>query len=127
LAKEVIAPADVVPARGFSHAIKAGKTVFVAGQTATDEAGKVIGKGDMIAQTDRAYENVARVLKASGASITDVVKMNIFVTDMDAFAGTGEPRKKHFGRHFPASTVVQIERLLDPEAMIEVEAIAVID
>ena len=127
MAKEVIVPSNVVPARGFSHAIKTGKTIYVAGQTATDEKGKIIGKGDMIAQTDRAYENIKRVLEAAGAGITDIVKLNIFCTDMAAFAETREPRRKHFGKHFPAATAVEVNCLLDPDAMVEVEAIAVLD
>ena len=127
MAKEVIVPGDVIPARGFSHAIKTGKFVFVAGQTATDEQGKIMGKGDMAAQADRAYENVIRVLRAAGAAVTDIVKVTTYVTDMEAFNHTGEARKKHFGKHFPANTVVQIGGLFMPDAMIEVEAIAVLD
>jgi len=127
MAKEVIVPENVLKARGFSHAIKAGKTIYVAGQIATDEEGNIIGKGDMIAQTDRAYENVKRVLEAAGASITDIVMLTMYCTDLDSFAKTGEARKKHFGKHFPAATAVQIDCLLLPDAMIEVDAIAVLD
>ncbi|MFC2033048.1 RidA family protein [Chloroflexota bacterium] len=127
MVKEVIVPENVMPARGFSHAIKAGNTIYVAGQTATDEEGNIVGKGDIVAQTDRAYENIKRILEAAGASITDIVMLNMYCTDMDGFAKTGEARKKHFGKHFPAATVVQIDRLLLPDAMIEIEAIAVLD
>ena len=104
MAKEVIIPADVIPPKGFSHAYKCGNTIYVAGQTATDEEGKVMGRGDMVAQTDRAYENIKRVLAAAGAGMTDIVKLNTFVTDMEAFFNTREPRKKHFGSHFPVRT-----------------------
>ena len=127
MTKEVIVPEDVMRARGFSHAIKAGNTIYVSGQTATDEEGNIIGKGDIIAQTDRAYENIKRVLEAAGANITDIVMLNIYCTDLDGFTKTGEARKKHFGKHFPAATVVQISCLLLPDALIEVEAIAVLD
>ena len=125
--KEVIVPENVMQARGFSHAIKAGNTIYIAGQTATDEEGNIIGGGDIVAQTDRTYENIKRVLEAAGASITDIVMLKIYCRDLDGFTGTGEARKKHFGKHFPAATAVQIDRLLRPEALIEVEAIAVLD
>ena len=127
MAKEVIVPENVVRARGFSHAIKVGTTIYIAGQTATDEEGNIIGKGDIVTQTDRAYENIKRVLEAAGANITDIVMLNIYCTDLDGFTQTGEARKKHFGKHFPAATAVQINRLLLPDALIEVEAIAVLD
>lgn len=127
MAKEVIVPEDVVKARGFSQAIKVGKTIFISGQTATDEQGNLIGIGDIIAQTDRTYENLGRILRAAGASISDIVMLNIFCRDLDGFTKTGEARKKHFGKHFPASTAVQIDRLLSPDALIEVEAVAVVD
>ena len=127
MAKEVIVPENVMRARGFSHAIKAGNIIYVSGQTATDEEGNIIGKGDIIAQTDRAYENIKRVLEAAGANITDIVMLNIYCMDLDGFTKTGEARKKHFGKHFPAATVVKISSLLLPDALIEVEAIAVLD
>jgi enamine deaminase RidA (YjgF/YER057c/UK114 family) len=83
-----------------------GKTIYVAGQTATDEEGNIIGKEDMITQTDHAYENIMRVLEAAGASITNIVMLKIYCTDLESFEKTG---------------------LLLPEAMVEVEAMAVLD
>ncbi len=127
MVKEVIVPPNVLKARGFSHAIKVGNTIYVAGQTATDEEGNIIGKGDVIAQTERAYENIKRVLEAAGARMTDIVMLKIYCRDLDGFVKTREARKKYFGNHFPAATVVKIDRLLLPDALIEVEAIAVVD
>jgi len=127
MVKEVIVPENVMRARGFSHAMKVGNTIYVAGQTATDEEGNIIGKGDIIVQTERAYENVKRVLEAAGANITDIVMLKIYCTDLDGFLKTGEARKKCFGKHFPATTVIGIDGLLLPDAQIEVEAIAVLD
>lgn len=126
MAQEVIAPANVIKARGYSHAIKVGNTIYVAGQVAVDEAGNTVGKGDIVAQSECAYENLKRVLEAAGASLTDIVKMNIFCTDLDSFAKTGDVRRKYFGRHFPATTAVQVNRLVHPDWMLEVEAVAVI-
>ena len=125
--KEVIVPENVMQARGFSHAIKAGNTIYIAGQTATDEEGNIIGGGDIVAQTDRTYENIKRVLEAAGASITDIVMLRIYCKDLDGFAKTGEARKKYFGQHFPATTVIQIDGLFFPDTLIEVEAIAILD
>ena len=127
MAKEVIVPENVARARGFSHAIKVGNTIYVAGQAATDEDGNIIGKGDIVAQTERTYENIKRVLETAGANLTDIVMLNIYCTDLDSFAKTGEVRKKYFGKHFPAATIIQIDRLLLPDLLIEVEAIAVLD
>lgn len=125
--KEVIVPKNIERARGFSHAIKVGKTIYVAGQTGTNEEGEIISKGDIVAQTERTYENIKRVLEAAGASITDIVYMCIYCRDLDGFKNTGEARKKYFGKHFPAATVVQVVRLLNPEALIEIDVIAEID
>ncbi|MDD4859110.1 MAG: RidA family protein [Dehalococcoidales bacterium] len=128
MAKEAIVPKDVMPARGFSHAMKVGNTIYVAGQTATDEAGNIMFKGDIVAQTGRAYENIKRTLAAAaGAKMTDIVMMNVYCRDLDGFVKTGEARKQYFGKHFPAATVVQIQRLLLPDALIEIEVIAVVD
>ena len=124
--KEIIAPVNVSRARGYSHAIKIGNTIYVSGQVALDEEGNLMGEGDMIAQTERAYENLRRVLEAAGATITDIVKLTIFCRDSDSFAKTGEVRRKYFGNHFPATTAVEVNRLMDPDCLIEVEAVAVI-
>ena len=124
--KEIIVPENVSKARGFSHAIKVGNTIYVAGQTARDEEGNFVGKGDIIAQTERTYENLKRVLEAAGASITDVVKLNIYAKDLEGFTKTGEAWRKYFGKHFPASTAVEVNRMLNPDCLIEVEAVAVI-
>ncbi|MDO8491839.1 MAG: RidA family protein [Dehalococcoidia bacterium] len=127
MAKEIIVPKNVRKARGFADAIKVGKTIYVAGQVARDESGTVVGKGDIVAQTEQAYENLKRVLAAAGASVTDIVKMNIFCLDLDRFKKTGEVRRRYFGDHFPATTAVQVARLMDPDYLIEVEVIAVLD
>ena len=125
--KEIIVPKNVHRPRGYSHAIKCGNTIYVAGQIAFDEEGKLVGEGDVVAQTERAYENLKRVLAAAGASITDIVMMRINTLDLEGFHKTAEVRRKYFDKHFPATTVIVIEGLDEPGVLIEVEAIAVVD
>lgn len=120
-----IVPKDVSKARGFSHAAKVGNTIYVAGQVARDEQENIVGKGDIVAQTERAYENLKRVLAAAGAGMTDIVKLNIFCRDLDGFKNTGEVRRKYFGNHYPVTTAIEVSRMMNPDCLIEIEAIAV--
>ena len=125
--KEIIVPKNVHRSRGYSHAIKCGNTIYVAGQVAYDEEGKLVGEGDVVAQTERAYENLKRVLEAAGASISDIVMMHIYTMDLEGFSKTAEIRRKYFDKHFPATTLIVVEGLDEPGTLIEVEAIAVVD
>lgn len=123
--KEIIAPGNVHKARGFSHAIKAGNTIYVAGQGGIDLNGQVV-PGGIEAQIDLAFDNLQRILEAAGAKITDVVRLNYFLVDIQDLAKIGSAYRKYFGKHFPASTAVQITALAIPEMRVEVEATAVI-
>lgn len=126
--KEVINPSNVHWPLGYSHVVKAGNTVYVSGQLPLDQEGNIVGKGDIAAQTEQTYANLKRCLEAAGASINDIVRLGIYVTDVEAFdKNTREIRKKYFGKYRPATTGIQISRLYFPEAMIEVEATAIID
>jgi len=125
--KEIISPKNVHWPRGYSHAIKCGNTIYVAGQIAFDEEGKLVGEGDVVAQTERAYENLKRVLEAAGASILDIVLMRIYTMDLEGFNKTAEIRRKYFGKHFPATTLIVVKGLDEPGTLIEVEVIAVVD
>jgi 2-iminobutanoate/2-iminopropanoate deaminase len=104
-----------------------GKMIFVAGQLARDADGNLVGKGDMRAQIEQVGENIKTCLEAAGATLADIVKTNTYVTDYDEFSKHGDMRARYFGAATPTSTTVEISRLADPAAMIEVEAIAVID
>jgi 2-iminobutanoate/2-iminopropanoate deaminase len=104
-----------------------GKMIFVAGQLARDAQGNLVGKGDMRAQIQQVGENIKTCLEAAGAGLADIVKTNTFVTDYVEFSRHGDMRLRYFGPATPTSTTVEISRLADPEAMIEIEAIAVID
>jgi 2-iminobutanoate/2-iminopropanoate deaminase len=104
-----------------------GKMIFVAGQLARDAAGKLVGAGDMRAQIEQVGENIKTCLEAAGATLADIIKTNTFVTDYLEFSKHGDMRLKYFGPATPTSTTVEIRRLADPDAMVEIEAIAVID
>ncbi len=102
-------------------------TVYVAGQLALDKDGKLVGPNDIHTQTRRVFENMRRILETGGASLRDVVKVTVFVTDIRYREGYGEVRSEFFGTNPPASTLVQVAGLAIPGALIEIEAVAVSD
>jgi enamine deaminase RidA (YjgF/YER057c/UK114 family) len=104
-----------------------GRMIFLAGQLARDAAGKLVGAGDMRAQVEQIGENIKTCLEAAGATLADIVKTNTYVTDYEEFAKHGDMRMRYFGPATPTSTTVEIRRLADPDAMIEIEAIAIVD
>jgi len=124
--REVINPKDVHWPLGYSHVVKVGDTVWVSGQLSLDQEGNIVGKGDMAVQTDKTYENLQKCLESVGATLHDIVMLGIYVTDLDEYDKTRDIRKKYFGKYRPATTGIEISRLYFPEAMIEVEATAVI-
>jgi reactive intermediate/imine deaminase len=115
------------PRPRYSHAWKVGNTIYAAGQLATDTSGKLVGPNDMRAQTRQAFENLAAVLEAAGASLRDVVKTTVFITDMRHREAYSEVRQQFYSSDPPASTLVQVVALAEPGALIEIEAIAVVD
>ena len=104
-----------------------GKMIYIAGQLARDANGNIVGPGDMRAQLEQTFKNLDACLKAAGATWADVVKTNTFVTDYEAFSQCREVRMRYFGVATPTSTTIQISRLAQPEAMVEIEMIAVIE
>jgi 2-iminobutanoate/2-iminopropanoate deaminase len=96
-----------------------GRMIFVAGQLARDADGNCVGKGDMRAQIQQVGENIKTCLEAAGATLADIVKTNTYVTDYEEFAKHGDMRLRYFGPAMPTSTTVEISRLADPDAMIE--------
>ncbi len=127
MAKQVIVPSTVHPARGYSHAIKAGNTVYVAGQIALDREGNLVGGDNFEAQAEQAFKNLKAVLEAAGATMNDVVKTNVYLKNREDMQAMRRMRRKYFGDHFPPSTAVTIAALGLPEWLIEVEAIAVVE
>ena len=113
----------------YSHVVTVngpGKTIYVAGQLARDEAGNIIGPGDMRAQLEQTFKNLELCLRAAGAGWGDVVKTNTYVTDYDAFSKCSDVRMRYFGVASPTSTTIQISRLAQEGAMVEIELIAVV-
>jgi 2-iminobutanoate/2-iminopropanoate deaminase len=114
----------------YSHVVTVtgpGKTIYIAGQLGRDIDGNIVGKGDMRAQLEQTFKNLDSCLKAAGASWADVVKTNTYVTDYEEFAKHTDVRMRYFGVAVPTSTTVQISRLAQAEAMVEIEIIAVVE
>ena len=124
---EHVNPPELSKPTGYTHvvAVTGGRTLYVSGQVALDRTGAVIGKGDLKAQTRQVFENLKTALAASGATLDDVVKITIFMTDASQVQTVREVRDTYFTRQPPASTAVEVARLVRPELMIEIEAVAV--
>ncbi len=117
------------PAGIFSSGVKvpAGQMVFVSGQVARNAQGETVGKGDIRVQTRQTMENVKAVLESAGATMDDVVKVTVFVTNVEEqLAGIHEVRAEYFKSDYPASTLVEVKSLVSKDLLIEIEAIAVI-
>ena len=104
-----------------------GPLLFVSGVVPVDEAGRLVGGDDVVAQARQVFANMGAVLAAGGATFADVVKVSVFLTDVDDRARINAVRQKVFGETRPASTLVEISALAIPGAKIEVEAVAVVD
>ena len=128
MARTAIQPVDMAdPRPRYTHAWRVGNSVYVAGQLALDKAGKLVGPNDIGAQTRQIFENMKRVLEGGGATLRDVVKITVFVTDIRYREPYGEVRQQFFPANPPASTLVQVAAPATPGALIEIEAVAVID
>jgi len=128
MARTAIQPVDMAdPRPRYTHGWRVGNTVYVAGQLALDKAGKLVGPNDIAAQTRQVFQNIKRVLEGGGAALRDIVKITVFVTDIRYREPYGEVRQEFFAVDPPASTLVQISALAIPGALIEIEAVAVID
>ncbi|MFC5277926.1 RidA family protein [Halorubrum rubrum] len=111
---------------GYSRAIRVGSHVHVSGTTATDDDGDVVGEGDPYEQTRRAIRNVEDALREAGASLEDVVRTRMFVTDVDEWEAVGEAHGEAFGNVRPTTSMVEVSRLIDPEMLVEIEAVAIV-
>ncbi len=109
----------------LSQGIRVGDFLFISGQAGYDDEGQIV-KGGFRAQGEQAFSNLERVLTAGGAVFKNVAKVTIFVTDMGNFKEVVELRRKYFSEPYPADSIVEVSGLYTPEAMIEIEAIAVL-
>jgi reactive intermediate/imine deaminase len=124
-------PATVAPPIGsYSHAVRVetgdATWVYLSGQIANDDRGEIAGVGDLRVQTEQVFENLARILEANGAGFEHVVKIQTYFTTLDDLAGSREVRSRYLPADPPASTAVQVAALVVPEALIEVDVVAVV-
>ncbi|MFQ5606651.1 MAG: RidA family protein [Candidatus Zixiibacteriota bacterium] len=111
---------------GYSRAVRVGNQVFVTGTIALDEKGSVAFAGDAGAQAERALEIIERALQQAGAGLSDVVRTRMYLTRIDDWEAVGRAHGRVFGQILPATSLIEVSRLIDPLALVEIEAEAVV-
>jgi enamine deaminase RidA (YjgF/YER057c/UK114 family) len=130
--REIINPAQLPAPRGYNHgiAVRGGRLLFLAGQDASDAEGRIAAPGDLVRQADQVLRNLRAVVEAAGGGPQDIVKLNVFVRDRDAYKANlkplGDVFRRHFGRYYPTMALFEINRLFQDDALIEMEGMAVL-
>ena len=124
---EIIDPWTFTERYTFSPAVRKGNLLFISGLTATDNRGNIVGPGDIVAQTRNIFEKLEALMAEAGGSMDDIVKTVDYITTKQGYKGTAEVRREYFKNGFPAATGIVVKELLRPDALIEIDAIAVLD
>jgi enamine deaminase RidA (YjgF/YER057c/UK114 family) len=131
MGNELINPPSLAVPKGYSHAVRirgSSELLILGGQVAWDGQGRLVGGNDIIAQFDKALENILTVVREAGGTAESIVKLIIYVTDKAAYlAGAkqaGQSYRRHMGKHFPAMTLVEVKSLYEDGALIEIEGMA---
>jgi 2-iminobutanoate/2-iminopropanoate deaminase len=124
--QRLAAPGAPAAAGPYVHATRADRLVFTSGFTARHREERLVGQGDVEAQTAQALENLSLVLAEAGCTLADVAKMSTFTTDLRYRERIGGVRRRYFGDTLPASTMVQVSQLASPEMLIEIDVVAMV-